>query len=46
MLACYLVKSRNITGDDAIKEIRRIRNGSIETIEQEEIIVQFYYHIK
>ncbi|XP_055491353.1 dual specificity protein phosphatase 23b [Leucoraja erinacea] len=46
MLACYLVKSRNITGADAIKEIRRIRNGSIETIEQEEIIVQFCYHIK
>lgn len=41
MLACYLVKSRNITGADAIKEIRRIRRGSIETSEQEEIIVRF-----
>ncbi|XP_051880310.1 dual specificity protein phosphatase 23b isoform X2 [Pristis pectinata] len=46
MLACYLVKSRKITGVDAIEEIRRIRRGSIETSEQEKTVVQFHHHIK
>ncbi|KAI5618944.1 dual specificity protein phosphatase 23, partial [Silurus asotus] len=46
MLACYLVKSRKISGIDAINEIRRIRHGSIETREQEQIIIQFYQQNK
>ncbi|XP_026858230.2 dual specificity protein phosphatase 23b [Electrophorus electricus] len=46
MLACYLVKTRKISGIDAINEIRRIRRGSIETQEQEQIVVQFYQQIK
>lgn len=46
MLACYLVKTRKISGIDAIREIRRIRSGSIETSEQEKTVVQFYQQIK
>ncbi|TRY83534.1 hypothetical protein DNTS_016247 [Danionella cerebrum] len=46
MLACYLVKSRKISGIDAINEIRRIRHGSIETREQEQMVVQFYQQNK
>lgn len=46
MLACYLVKSRKISGIDAINEIRRLRQGSIETREQEKAVVQFYQRIK
>uniref|UniRef100_A0A8B9H2T0 Dual specificity protein phosphatase 23 n=1 Tax=Astyanax mexicanus TaxID=7994 RepID=A0A8B9H2T0_ASTMX len=46
MLACYLVKSRKLSGIDAINEIRRIRHGSIETREQEQMVVQFYQQIK
>ncbi|XP_073423078.1 dual specificity protein phosphatase 23 isoform X1 [Dendrobates tinctorius] len=46
MLACYLVKSRKITGVDAIHEIRQLRRGSIETTEQEKAVIQFHNHIK
>ncbi|KAM9842155.1 dual specificity protein phosphatase 23 isoform 1-T1 [Aulostomus maculatus] len=46
MLACYLVKTRKISGIDAIKEIRRLRRGSIETHEQEKAVVQFYQRTK
>ncbi|XP_006000038.1 dual specificity protein phosphatase 23b [Latimeria chalumnae] len=46
MLACYLVKSKKLTGVDAIQEIRRLRPGSIETHEQEKAVIQFHHHIK
>ncbi|XP_042357060.1 dual specificity protein phosphatase 23b isoform X1 [Plectropomus leopardus] len=46
VLACYLVKTRKISGIDAIKEIRRLRHGSIETHEQEKAVVQFYQRTK
>lgn len=46
MLACYLVKTRKISGIDAINEIRRLRQGSIETHEQEKRVVQFYQRTK
>ncbi|XP_074547587.1 dual specificity protein phosphatase 23 [Halichoeres trimaculatus] len=46
MLACYLVKTRKISGIDAINEIRRMRSGSIETREQEKAVVQFYQRTK
>lgn len=46
MLACYLVKTRKISGIDAINEIRRLRPGSIETHEQEKAVVQFYQRTK
>ncbi|KAA0711577.1 Dual specificity protein phosphatase 23 [Triplophysa tibetana] len=46
MLACYLVKTRKISGIDAINEIRSIRRGSIETREQEQTVVQFYQQNK
>ncbi|KAF3845276.1 hypothetical protein F7725_008439 [Dissostichus mawsoni] len=38
MLACYLVKTRKMSGIDAINEIRRLRSGSIETNEQEKAV--------
>lgn len=46
MLACYLVKTRKITGIDAINEIRKMRKGSIETHEQEKAVVQYYQRTK
>ncbi|KAL6105258.1 dusp23 [Pungitius sinensis] len=42
MLACYLVKTRKMSGMDAISEIRRLREGSIETSEQEKAVLLFY----
>ncbi|KAI5615095.1 dual specificity protein phosphatase 23 [Silurus asotus] len=41
MLACYLVKTRKISGAEAIKNIRSIRPGSIETPEQERAVLEF-----
>lgn len=46
MLACYLVKTRKLSGPEAINEIRRLRSGSIETKEQEKAVVQFYQRTK
>ncbi|XP_037267805.1 dual specificity protein phosphatase 23 isoform X1 [Falco rusticolus] len=46
MLACYLVKAQKMNGSDAIREIRRLRPGSIETREQEQAVIQFYQHIR
>lgn len=46
MLACYLVKKRNISGLEAIKEIRRLRKGSIETKEQEKAVIDFHKYIQ
>ncbi|XP_072214703.1 dual specificity protein phosphatase 23 [Excalfactoria chinensis] len=42
MLACYLVKTKKMSGSDAIREIRRLRPGSIETREQEQAVMEFY----
>ncbi|XP_056337696.1 dual specificity protein phosphatase 23a [Danio aesculapii] len=45
MLACYLVKSRHLSGEEAIKEIRRLREGSVETKEQEQAVIDFHNYI-
>ncbi|NXG55965.1 DUS23 phosphatase, partial [Hemiprocne comata] len=41
MLACYLVKAEKMSAGDAIREIRQLRPGSIETREQEDAVIQF-----
>ncbi|XP_061213497.1 dual specificity protein phosphatase 23 [Neopsephotus bourkii] len=41
MLACYLAEERQLEGAEAIREIRRLRPGSIETREQEEAVIRF-----
>ncbi|NXG26690.1 DUS23 phosphatase, partial [Grallaria varia] len=41
LLGCYLAKVGNLSGADAIREIRRLRPGSIETPEQEEAVLRF-----
>ncbi|XP_052009387.1 dual specificity protein phosphatase 23-like [Xyrauchen texanus] len=46
MLACFLAKSRKISGIDAINVIRIICRVSIEIREQEQIVVQFYQQNK
>ncbi|XP_068195243.1 dual specificity protein phosphatase 23-like [Antennarius striatus] len=46
MLACFLVKTKKMSGIDAINKIRQLRKGSIETHEQEKAVVQFYQHTK
>jgi atypical dual specificity phosphatase len=40
MLACYLV-NKGYTAEQAMEEVRTKRPGSIETVEQEEIIVEY-----
>jgi len=40
ILACYLV-SKGYSAADAIEEVRTKRPGSIETIEQEEVVLEF-----
>ncbi|XP_032060419.1 dual specificity protein phosphatase 23 isoform X1 [Aythya fuligula] len=45
MLACYLVKAQALSGAAAIREIRRLRPGSIETREQEQAVIQFHQHL-
>ena len=40
LLACYLV-SKGHSATDAIEEVRTKRPGSIETIEQEEVVLEF-----
>jgi atypical dual specificity phosphatase len=40
MLACYLV-SKGYKATDAIEDVRTKRPGSIETIEQEEVVLKF-----
>ncbi|NWX19603.1 DUS23 phosphatase, partial [Aegotheles bennettii] len=46
MLACYLGKARGMTGADAIREIRRLRPGSIETREQEDAVIRFCQRLR
>ncbi|KAJ8275131.1 hypothetical protein COCON_G00097560 [Conger conger] len=46
VLACYLVKAKNMSGDQAIQEIRLLRSGSIETSAQEKAVLDFYHHYK
>ncbi|XP_019639025.1 PREDICTED: dual specificity protein phosphatase 23-like isoform X1 [Branchiostoma belcheri] len=46
MIACYFVKTRKISGQEAIEEIRRIRPGSIETYDQEKMVIQYYQQLK
>ncbi|XP_068194685.1 dual specificity protein phosphatase 23-like [Antennarius striatus] len=46
MLACFLVKTKKMSGIDAINKIRQLRKGSIETHEQEKAVVQFYQRTK
>ncbi|XP_030329910.1 dual specificity protein phosphatase 23 isoform X2 [Strigops habroptila] len=44
MLACYLAKEQEMDGAEAIREIRRLRPGSIETREQEQAVIRFCRH--
>jgi len=42
LLACYLVWKRGLTADEAMREVRRIIPGAIETEEQEEAVRRFW----
>ena len=46
MLACYLVAREGYPGDQAIKEVRRRRRGSIETSDQEQTVRDFTEYLK
>ena len=41
LLACYLVKHKKMSADDAIQKVREERPGSIQSYPQEEMIYQF-----
>lgn len=42
MLACYLVKKENLNSEEAIKKVRDMRPGSIETEGQEKAVGKYY----
>lgn len=41
LLACWLGRKLKISGEQAIKEIRMLRPGSVETIEQEHFVSEY-----
>ncbi|NXM33474.1 DUS23 phosphatase, partial [Oxyruncus cristatus] len=41
LLGCYLGAARGLSGAEAVREIRRLRPGSIETPEQEQAVIRF-----
>ena len=41
MVACWLVQHESLNARDAIARVRRLRPGSIETVEQEDAITEF-----
>ena len=41
ILACYLIKYKKMSADEAIQKVRDERPGSIQSFSQEEIIFQF-----
>ncbi|XP_016159469.1 PREDICTED: dual specificity protein phosphatase 23 [Ficedula albicollis] len=41
LLACYLCQERHLAAPDAIREIRRLRPGSVETAGQEQAVISF-----
>ncbi|NWU18721.1 DUS23 phosphatase, partial [Cephalopterus ornatus] len=41
LLGCYLGTARGLSGAEAVREIRRLRPGSIETPEQEQAVMSF-----
>ena len=41
ILACYLIKYKDMTANDAIEKVRQERHGSIQSFSQEEIIFRF-----
>jgi atypical dual specificity phosphatase len=43
VLACYFV-TKGLTGRDAIARVRRLRQGSIETEDQEQAVMEFARH--
>ena len=38
MLACYFVKKHNMSAAEAIAEVRHLRPGSVEVLEQEQLV--------
>jgi atypical dual specificity phosphatase len=45
VVGCYLV-SQGESGEEAILHVRRLRPGSIETVEQERFILDYYRRVK
>ena len=41
ILACYLIKYKDMTANDAIEKVRQESHGSIQSFSQEEIIFRF-----
>lgn len=41
MIACWLVENDGLAPRDAITRVRRLRPGSIETVEQEDAVIEF-----
>jgi atypical dual specificity phosphatase len=46
ILAAYLLKEENLTSDQAIKKIRKIRPGSIQSDRQEMVISMYEKYLK
>ncbi|MBN1477056.1 dual specificity protein phosphatase family protein [Candidatus Sumerlaeota bacterium] len=46
MAACHLVSTESLSAAEAIAEVRRLRPGSIETDEQEQVVHDWHEHIR
>lgn len=46
MIACYLIKHENMTAQEALQKVRRLRPGSVETREQEQAIEDYSQYLK
>jgi protein-tyrosine phosphatase len=45
-LAAYIIKEKNLTANDAIKQIRSIRPGSIQSDQQEIALVMYENYVR
>jgi atypical dual specificity phosphatase len=41
VLACYFVMKQHLNAKNAIARVRRLRPGSVETVEQEQVVEEF-----
>jgi atypical dual specificity phosphatase len=46
VLAAYILREENLTADDAIKQIRSIRPGSIQSDQQEIALVMYEKYVR
>jgi atypical dual specificity phosphatase len=46
VLAAYLVKKHNLTADQAVEKVRRMRPGSVQSVSQETVVSMYEKYLK